>query len=193
MVMTDAIHVRDCHYSGYLWKMSNLIFPHWLIMEGQEIELTLGYQYKIIRDIEVVGLYWPTTFCNFQRTRSSILALTRSQSCKMVMWGRVIQTDLVTWPFKLGSYNLHIMCKKDEGIIMSNFTALRAAVFPLSTKNLCEVDIPPPSVRGWDERPVFQNIINEFVGVNVVLCNVYCYYACQDLCLLRKHNSRDIA
>ena len=42
------------------------------------------------------------------------------------------------------------MCKKDEGIVMSNFAALRAAVFPLSTKKLRGggTDIRPPSVRG---------------------------------------------
>ena len=40
------------------------------------------------------------------------------------------------------------MCKKDEGIVMSNFAALRAAVFPLLTKNLRGADIRPPSVSG---------------------------------------------
>ena len=45
--------------------------------------------YKI-RDIQVVGSYRLIIFCNFQSARSSTLALTRSQSCKMVMWGRFI-------------------------------------------------------------------------------------------------------
>ena len=37
------------------------------------------------------------------------------------------------------------MCKKDEGIVMPNFAALRAEVFPLSTKNLRGgADIRPP-------------------------------------------------
>ena len=37
------------------------------------------------------------------------------------------------------------MCKNDEGIVMPNFAALRAAVFPLSTKNLRGgADIRPP-------------------------------------------------
>ena len=41
------------------------------------------------------------------------------------------------------------MCKNDEGIVMPNFAALRAAVFPLSTKNLRGGGyLPPPSVRG---------------------------------------------
>ena len=40
------------------------------------------------------------------------------------------------------------MCKKDGGIVMVNFAALRAAVFPLSTKNFRGADIRPPSVRG---------------------------------------------
>ena len=39
---------------------------------------------------------------------------------------------------------MHILCKKDEGIVMPNFVALRAAVFPLSTKNLRGADIRPP-------------------------------------------------
>ena len=42
------------------------------------------------------------------------------------------------------------MCKKDVGIVMPNFAALRAAVFQLSTKNLRggRISAPPPSVRG---------------------------------------------
>ena len=42
------------------------------------------------------------------------------------------------------------MCKIDERIVVPNFAALRAAVFPLSAKNLRGgADIrPPPSVRG---------------------------------------------
>ena len=40
------------------------------------------------------------------------------------------------------------MCKEGEGIVMLNFAALRAAVYPLSTKNLRGADIRPPSVRG---------------------------------------------
>ena len=41
------------------------------------------------------------------------------------------------------------MCKKDEGIVMPNFAALHAAVFPLSTKNIRGGRISaPPSVRG---------------------------------------------
>ena len=42
------------------------------------------------------------------------------------------------------------MCKKDGGIVIPNYAALHAAVFPLSAKNLRGwADIrPPPSVRG---------------------------------------------
>ena len=49
-------------------------------------------------------------------------------SCKPTWW-------LVTSPFKVRDQNLHIMGKKDGGIVMPNFTALCAAVFSLSTKN----------------------------------------------------------
>ena len=42
------------------------------------------------------------------------------------------------------------MCKNDEGIVMPNFAALRAAVFPLSTKNLRGADIRPPPVGARD-------------------------------------------
>ena len=49
-----------------------------------------------------------------------LLWLWRDQLQKL-MWGRVIQTDMVTWPFKVGSYDSHIMCKKDEGIVIPNF------------------------------------------------------------------------
>ena len=107
--------------------------------------------YKI-RDIQVVGFHELITSCKFESARSSTLALTRPQSCKMVMWGRVNQTDLMTWPFKLGSYNLH--CKKDEGIVMPNSASLRAAVFPLSTKKLREGGggYPHPSVCGLNVK-----------------------------------------
>ena len=91
--------------------------------------------YKI-RDIQAAGSYRLIIFCNFQSVQSSTLALTRFQSCKKVTWGQVIQTDLVTWSFKIGSCNLNIICKKDEGIAVPNFAALRAAVFLLSTKHL---------------------------------------------------------
>ena len=30
IVMTDVIRGRVCYYNEYLWKMSHLIFPHWL-------------------------------------------------------------------------------------------------------------------------------------------------------------------
>ena len=44
---------------------------------------------------------------------------------------------------------MHTMCKIDEVIVIPNFAALRAAVFPLFAKNLRGADIrPPPSVRG---------------------------------------------
>ena len=45
---------------------------------------------------------------------------------------------------------MHTMCKIDKGIVIPNFAALRAAVFPLFAKNLRGgADIrPPPSVRG---------------------------------------------
>ena len=36
------------------------------------------------------------------------------------------------------------MCKKNEGIVMSNFAALRAAVFKLFSKNLRGGGYPPP-------------------------------------------------
>ena len=39
------------------------------------------------------------------------------------------------------------MCKMDEEIVMPGFAALRATVFPLSTKNI-RGHIRPPSVRG---------------------------------------------
>ena len=44
---------------------------------------------------------------------------------------------------------MHTMCKIDEGIVIPNFAALRAAVFPLFAKNLSGGRISaPPSVRG---------------------------------------------
>ena len=36
----------------------------------------------------------------------------------------------------VGGHKLHIMCKKNEEIVMRNFAARSAAVFQLSTKNL---------------------------------------------------------
>ena len=40
---------------------------------------------------------------------------------------------------------MHTMCKIDERIVIPNFAALRAAVFPLSAKNLRGgADIRPP-------------------------------------------------
>ena len=56
------------------------------------------------------------------------------KSCKKVMWGRVIQTDLVTWSFKVWGHNLRPLSKKDRGIVMRGFAARSAAIFPLSTK-----------------------------------------------------------
>ena len=45
------------------------------------------------------------------------------------------------------------MCKKDVGIVMSKFAALRRAVFPLSTKNLGGGGYSPPPtgarVKNW--------------------------------------------
>ena len=64
------------------------------------------------------------------------------------MWGRVIQTDLVTWPLKLGGYSLHIMCKNDEGIVMQNFAALRAAVFFTIYEKPPGGGYPPPPLVG---------------------------------------------
>ena len=45
---------------------------------------------------------------------------------------------------------MHTMCKIDKGIVIPNFAALRAAVFPLFAKNLRggRISAPPPSVRG---------------------------------------------
>ena len=57
------------------------------------------------------------------------------------MWGRVIQTDLVTWSFKAWDHVLHIMCKKDEGIVKPNFD------FPATYENPRGGRYPPPSVR----------------------------------------------
>ena len=88
------------------------------------------------RDKQVEGFYGLITSCNFQSVRSYSLPLTRSQSCKKVIWGRVIQADLVTRPSKVESHYLHIKCKEVEGIVMSNIAARSAAGFPLSTKIL---------------------------------------------------------
>ena len=61
-------------------------------------------------------------------------------NCKKVMWGRVIQADLLTWPWKVGGHYLHSMwCKTDDRIFMPNFVSLFSAVSPLSTNKL----------RGW--------------------------------------------
>ena len=69
---------------------------------GQEIDMTLGHRYKKCDiPIQVVGSNELITPCNFQSAWSSSLALTPSQSCKEVTWGRVIQTNLVTWPSKV--------------------------------------------------------------------------------------------
>ena len=83
------------------------------------------------------------------------------------MWGRVMQTDLVTWPFKLGSYNLHMLCKIDKGIVLANFAALRVAVFFVIDEKPPGADIRPPSLRGlshsvlgwgWGWTPPFSQI-----------------------------------
>ena len=50
-------------------------------------------------------------------------------------WGRVIQTDLVTWPSKVGGRYLHIMCKRDDNINISHFAALHSAVFSYLRKS----------------------------------------------------------
>ena len=51
---------------------------------------------------------------------------------------------------------MHTMCKIDERIVVPNFAALRAAVFPLSAKNLRGGGgyPPPPSVRGLTNAKV---------------------------------------
>ena len=76
-------------------------------LHHRTVYLWLNQLYK-----PVVGSYGLITSCSFQSARSSSLALTLSQSCKKVMWGWVIQTDLVTWPSKIGGHYLHIICKK---------------------------------------------------------------------------------
>ena len=79
--------------------MGQLIFPHWLIigLGGQKIDLNLGHRGKEFKIIKLyVGFYVLITSYNFLSVRSSTLDLSRSQSCKKVMWGRVIQIDLVT-------------------------------------------------------------------------------------------------
>ena len=98
-------------------KWSTWFFSKWLIM-GRSInwpELVSSI-YKI-QDKQVICAYWPTAFCNFQSARSSTLSLTWSQSCKEVMWGRATKIGVVTWPSEVLDYYLHIMCKKDEGIV----------------------------------------------------------------------------
>ena len=49
---------------------------------------------------------------------------------------------------------MHTMCKIDEVIVIPNFAALRAAVFPPIAKNLRGGGYPPPpSVRGLMFKP----------------------------------------
>ena len=148
MVMTDVIHDIGSHCNGYLWKMSHLIFPP-LTYNGRS--RNWPDLRPSIKNIKVVGKYGLIISCNLPSAQSSTLALSSdgvSNVQQKVMWGRVIQTDLATWSFKIWGHNLHIMCNKDEGIVMPNFTACSAAVFPLSTKNLRgPISAPPPSVR----------------------------------------------
>ena len=80
-----------------------------------------------------MGILHPATF----KALGHLLWLWRGlKFAKKVMWGQVIQTDLVTWSFMVESYDLRIMCKKDEGIVLSNFAAIRTAIFSLFTENL---------------------------------------------------------
>ena len=45
---------------------------------------------------------------------------------------------------------MHLMCKTDEGIVISNFAALRPVVFPFSKKNL-RGGYPPHPVGARDK------------------------------------------
>ena len=70
----------------------------------------------------------------------------RSQSCKKVMWGRVIQIiqiqiDLVTWSFKVWGHNMHIMYKQDKEIGIPNFEARFFGY--LQKKNSGGISAPP--------------------------------------------------
>ena len=102
--------------------------------------------------MEVVRSYGINTSCNFQSARSSTLALTRCQSCKKVMWGRVIQTDLVTWSFKVWGHNMHIMYKNEWRNSHAKFRGC-APRFPTIYEKPpggggAECGYPPTSVRG---------------------------------------------
>ena len=138
LVKNEPVDFSPLTYNGEVKKLS------W-----KKICIDLRSSIQKIRDKQVVGSCGLVTSCKFQSVRSSTLALMRFQNCKKVMWGRVTQADLMTWPFKIGSYNFNIIYKKDQGIGMPNFAALRAVVCPLSTKNLRgRISAPPPSVRG---------------------------------------------
>ena len=54
----------------------------------------------------------------------------------MVMWGRVIQTNLVPWPSKVQGQNFRIMRKKDENEKKrwKSHAKFRAAIFSI----ICE-------------------------------------------------------
>ena len=57
MVMTDAIHDRDCYYNSYLEKNEPVDFsPIDLYCRCQEIDLTLGHRYN---KSEMYKLYVP--------------------------------------------------------------------------------------------------------------------------------------
>ena len=148
--MTDVIHGRQ--RACICEKNEPLHFPHCLIMERSiNWPKDMSSIYKI-RDKETWDSYAIVISCHFQSAGSSTLALTRSQNCKKVMWGQVIQTDLVTWPCYLGGHHLHIICKENTEMFMPNFAALHAGVFPLYVKNLRVDGYCPRPVRGFSGK-----------------------------------------
>ena len=105
--VTSYLCVRDV----FVWILFDSVFNWAWPVDGVrkyiQIDMALGHRYtSFTRDMPLIGSHGFIISFNFQNARSSTVALTRSQSCKKVMWGRVIQTDLVTWPFTVGGYNL---------------------------------------------------------------------------------------
>ena len=111
----------DSVYHVYLWndvwegykyhsskKRLISIFSHWLIMERSQTLPDLRSLISKFRDKHFEHTVTLINRWKFQGDRSVGVAMTRIAT---FFWGEVFWRDLVTWPWELWVWNLH-MCKK---------------------------------------------------------------------------------
>ena len=97
-----------------------------------------------IWDKRFVGTDELITFWKFHNFPWNIVAVARLESYFVVGYF----TDVVTWPHMALGRNFHKSCGKDGGKMGENPAALRAAVFPLASKNLRGAVKRPPPQQG---------------------------------------------